>query len=118
MHLMHHAAVFNQADACASLATHVRSVHAICADRLALCGYNDRKVQSVQQAALSFEFWPLYAVHCADLEIVHKARYIVESSSCVKKLGPCEVLPRLDLILEDYECTLQTTSLAVFLNIS
>jgi len=110
---MHYAVECNQADVCASLATDVRSVHAICADRLALCGYTERKVQSVQQAALSFDLWPLYAGYHADLEIVHKARYIVESSSCVKKLGPCEVLPRLDLILEDYECTLQTTGLAV-----
>ncbi len=62
MHLMHHALVFNQVDAYATCAIHVCSVHAICTDRLALCGYNfqaEGKVQFVQQAAVS-----VYYGHC------------------------------------------------------
>ena len=108
---MHHALVFNQADAYATVqcTSHLHRQTGALLIHLAA----DRKVQSVQQAALSFDLCPLHAVHHADLEIIHKARYIVESSSCVKQLGPCEVLSRLDLILENYEYTLQTTSLAV-----
>ncbi len=115
---MHYAVMSIQADAYATCASNALcSVHAICTDRLALCRYilELRERYSLFNRLLSasdYGHCTLYAYH-ADLKIVHKARYVVESSSCVKELGPCEVLPRLDLILENYECTLQTTSFAV-----
>ena len=115
MHVMRHALVSDQADVYAIHATDVCRVHATCTERLALCGYTFKLNEWCNLYDGLLSALSVATVCCldADLEIIHKARYVVESSACVKELGPCEVLSRLDLVLEDYEYTLQTTSPAV-----
>jgi len=43
-----------------------------------------------------------------NLQVVKKARHVVEGSSSVKELASSEVLARLHLVLEDYEDPLRS----------